>query len=156
MGLQMRQQVFEDRLFDGFTLGCGFDDQIGLTQILQAHRGFDPRQCFCLFSTRDFAARYLSVHVLTHQFHGCIQRVLGDIVEQHIVSGQCHHMCNPIAHLACAYNSDRPDVHDPPPTCLNHNRSAAQRAARPVGRERLSQIRTLSESKYYRAKVLAG
>ena len=29
-GLQMRHQIFEDRLFDGLAFGRGLDDQIGL------------------------------------------------------------------------------------------------------------------------------
>jgi len=57
-------------------------------------------------SRRDFASRLLPFHVLVNPRNGGIKRILVDIVHHHVITRQCHHLRDTIAHLACADDAD--------------------------------------------------
>jgi len=119
---QMRNQVLKDRLFDGLAFGRGLDDQIALAQIGQRLGGRDPAERVDFLGRGDLFAGNLTVDVLFDLFQHAGQGLCRNVVDQHIISGQSHHMRNPAAHLACAHNTDCLDVHSPPPAALVHHR----------------------------------
>ncbi len=105
MRFQMRQQVFENRLFDGFAFGRRLDDQIAGAKIGQFQRGLDPRHRGGLVFGADLAARHLPFDVAVDQRHGLVQAFLADVIHQHVISGQRKDMRNPIAHLPRAHDA---------------------------------------------------
>ena len=110
----MRQQVFKDRLFDGFPFRGGLDNQITAAQALQLSRRDNPLERCGHVSLCHFPAPDLTGHVRLNQGHRLVQRLGAYIRHFHVVSGQGHDMCDAVAHLACAHDADCLNVHATP------------------------------------------
>jgi hypothetical protein len=120
----MRQQVFEDRVLDGFTLRRGLDDQVGRPYICQRQCRRDTAHCCGFVLRADLVTRDLPLQVAINDRQRLLKCILGDIGHGHIIACQSKNMRDAIAHLARANNADFVDVHGPRPRADNVRRCA--------------------------------
>jgi hypothetical protein len=114
LGLQMRQQILENRCFHRFPFRRGFDHQVGGAHIGKCQGRLDPRECIGLRILGYLAAPHLTAEVAVDQRHGAVQRLLADIGHDDVIARQCADMCDAVAHLARTHNADRLDLHTGP------------------------------------------
>ena len=100
MWLEMRCQILEDRLLDGFAFCRGLDHEVGCTEFAECHGCRDSRQRRVPLIFRNPASCQLSVHVPPNQFARGVKRFPADVIEFHLVASQRQYMGNAIAHLA--------------------------------------------------------
>lgn len=105
MRLQMRDKVFENRLFDRFTFCRGLDHQISLAQISQPFGGANAGHGGGFVICGNLATGDLTVDVAINQGDGGGQAFGFDVRQQHIEPGEGKDMGNTAAHLACAYDA---------------------------------------------------
>ena len=102
----MRQQIFEDRLLDGFPFRGCFDHQIGAANISQLQGCADPACGGVFFVFGNQPTTHLTGHVLFNLGRSTIQRLLRHVAENDIITGKRHHMRNPVAHLPGANHAN--------------------------------------------------
>ena len=102
----MRQQILEDRLFDGFAFGGGLDDQVAPAQISQRQGCGDPAKGCCFVGLGDLFAGHLARQVAVDQGHGSGQACLGNIRHDNIIAGGRTDMRDAVAHLSRADDAD--------------------------------------------------
>ena len=108
---QMRCKACKNLLLDRLFLGRGLDDQITGANRGNFRRGVDIGQGRGLCRRIGLALGDLTVEIIADLRNRTFDRAGGDIVQAHLVSGLRHDMGNAAAHLACANNPNRFDVH---------------------------------------------
>lgn len=106
MRLQVRHEVFENRLLDGFTFGRSLDHQIGLAQISQPPGGADAGHGSGFGIGSDLAACDLTVDVAVYQGNRGRQAFGFHVSQHHVKPGKGKDMRNAAAHLTCTHDTD--------------------------------------------------
>ncbi len=99
-------QVLEDFLLDGFVFGGRLDHQFAVPQVFHGAGGADACQRRRNRIFADRALGRLALHVLFDPVQRLAQRLLVQIVQHHIISGQREDVGDPRAHLSRADNAN--------------------------------------------------
>ena len=107
MILQVRREIFEDRLLDGFAFRGGLDHKIYATDIGQRQCRLDSSECFRPVFVSDLFPGYLPLQIAVDQRDSGRQSISAHVIQEHIIPRQSHDVSNAIAHLPSPYDPDR-------------------------------------------------
>ncbi len=103
-------QAIKDTALDIFTLRCGFDHQIGLTQSCVAIKRLDPLQQCLAIRRRHLFAINRTRHLLGNGLLALFCGLKVEIAEQNAIARLRRNLRDARAHLTCSDHTD----------CLDH------------------------------------